>query len=124
MHPHSVEYECKLWLPAPTGEARAFFFSRGPWDRDFSRRDTSVLALLRPHLAAIRERWERRRRAPGLTDRELEVVRLIRDGLTNQEIADRLVIATGTVRTHLENIFEKLDVHTRTAAVARAFGRD
>jgi DNA-binding CsgD family transcriptional regulator len=124
MRPHSVEYECKLWLPAPAGEARAFFFSRGPHDRDFSPRDTSVLTLLRPHLAAIRERWERRRRAPGLTDRELEVVRLIRDGLTNQEIADRLVIATGTVRTHLENIFEKLDVHTRTAAVARAFGRN
>jgi ATP/maltotriose-dependent transcriptional regulator MalT len=33
------------------------------------------------------------------------------------------VIATGTVRTHLENIFDKLGVHTRTAAVARAFGR-
>jgi DNA-binding CsgD family transcriptional regulator len=33
-----------------------------------------------------------------------------------------LGIAAGTVRTHLENIFEKLDVHTRTAAVARAFG--
>ena len=122
MRPHSVEYECKLWLPAPAGEARAFFFSRGRRYRDFDERDRSVLTLLRPHLAAIRERWERRLRPPGLTQRETEVLRLIRDGMTNQEIADRLVIATGTVRTHLENIFEKLDVHTRTAAVARAFG--
>ncbi len=121
MRPHSVQYECKLWLPAPSGVARGFFFSRGPRDRDFDERDRSVLTVLRPHLAAIRERWERRRRAPGLTGRELEVLGLIREGLTNREIGDRLVIAPGTVRTHLENIFEKLDVHTRTAAVARAF---
>ena len=122
MRPHSVEYECKLWLPAPEGEARAFFFSRGPDDHEFTTRETSLLTLLRPHLATIRDRWEQRRRPASLTDRELEIVRLLREGLTNQEIADRLVIATGTVRTHLENIFEKLDVHTRTAAVARAFG--
>jgi DNA-binding CsgD family transcriptional regulator len=122
MRPHSVEYECKLWLPAPSGAARGFFFSRSPGDRDFDERDRSVLTVLRAHLAAIRERWERRRCPPGLTDRELEVLGLIREGLTNQEIADRLVIATGTVRTHLENIFEKLNVHTRTAALARAFG--
>lgn len=122
MRPHSVEYECKLWLPAPPGVARGFFFSRGPRDRDFDERDRSVLTVLRPHLAGIRERWERRRRAPGLTGRELEVLGLLREGLTNREIADRLVIAPGTVRTHLENIFEKLDVHTRTAALARAFG--
>jgi DNA-binding CsgD family transcriptional regulator len=122
MRPHSVEYECKLWLPAPSGLARGFFFSRGRRERDFDERDRSVLTVLRPHLAAIRERWERRHRPTGLTDRELEVLGLIREGLTNQEIADRLVIATGTVRTHLENIFEKLNVHTRTAALARAFG--
>jgi DNA-binding CsgD family transcriptional regulator len=123
MRPHGAEYECKLWLPAPTGITRGFFFIRGRRDRDFDERDRSVLTVLRPHLAAIRERWERRRRVPGLTDREEEVLRLLKEGLTNQEIADRLVIATGTVRTHLENIFDKLGVHTRTAAVARAFGR-
>jgi DNA-binding CsgD family transcriptional regulator len=123
MRPHDAEYECKLWLPAPSGITRGFFFIRGRGDRDFDERDRSVLTVLRPHLAAIRERWERRRRVPGLTDRELEVLRLLKDGLTNKEIADRLVIATGTVRTHMENIFEKLGVHTRTAAVARAFDR-
>jgi DNA-binding CsgD family transcriptional regulator len=124
MRPHSVEYECKLWLPSPPRVARGFFLSRGARDRDFDERDRSVLTVLRPHLAAIRKRWERRHRPVGLTDRETEVLRLLRQGLTNREIADRLVIATGTVRTHLENIFEKLDVHTRTAALARAFGPD
>lgn len=124
MRPHSVEYECKLWLPSPPRVARGFFLSRGPRDRDFDERDRSVLTVLRPHLAAIRERWERRRRPLGLTNRETEVLSLLRQGLTNREIADRLVIATGTVRTHLENIFEKLDVHTRTAAIARAFAPD
>jgi DNA-binding CsgD family transcriptional regulator len=120
--PRSVEYECKLWLPSPSGVVRGFFLVRDVRDRDFDERDRSVLTVLRPHLAAVRERWERRRRPPGLTERETEVLQLLRQGLTNREIADRLVIATGTVRTHLENIFEKLGVHTRTAALARAFG--
>lgn len=119
--PRSVEYECKLWLPSPSGVVRGFFLVRDVGDRDFDERDRSVLTVLRPHLAAIRERWERRRRPPGLTERETEVLQLLRQGLTNREIADRLVIATGTVRTHLENIFEKLGVHTRTAALARTF---
>ena len=55
----------------------------------------------------------------GLTRREHEVVTLVAEGLTNAEIAHRLWIAPGTVRRHLENVFAKLEVHTRTAAVAR-----
>ena len=55
----------------------------------------------------------------GLTRREHEVVTLVAEGLTNAEIARRLWIAPGTVRRHLENAFSKLEVHTRTAAVAR-----
>jgi ATP/maltotriose-dependent transcriptional regulator MalT len=47
------------------------------------------------------------------------VLGLVALGLTNGEIASRLVVSRTTVRTHLENIFGKLDVHTRTAAVAR-----
>ncbi len=54
-----------------------------------------------------------------LTPREHEVVLLVAEGLTNADIARQLWISPGTVRRHLENVFAKLDVHTRTAAVAR-----
>jgi DNA-binding CsgD family transcriptional regulator len=61
-------------------------------------------------------------RAHGLTAREIEVLSIVRSGKTNRQIADALVLAPTTVRRHLENIFAKLDVGTRTAAVAKAFG--
>jgi DNA-binding CsgD family transcriptional regulator len=122
MRKHGVEHEMKLWLPSPPGIVRGFFFVRHAGGRDFDERHREVLTVLRPHLEAVRERWERRQRPAGLSDREAEIVHLLRDGLTNQEIAGRLVISTGTVRTHLENIFGKLGVHSRTAAVTRAFG--
>ena len=125
MQPRSQEHECKLLLPDPAADldcnARGFFFVRERGRKDFDERDRAVLTVLRSQLAAIRDRWERRRRPPGLTAREAEIAQLLRQGLTNQEIADRLVISTGTVRTHLENMFDKLGVHTRTAAVARVF---
>jgi LuxR family maltose regulon positive regulatory protein len=55
-----------------------------------------------------------------LTERELEVLRLMAKGLSNREIADELVVALGTVKTHLHNIYGKLGVRGRTQAAARA----
>ena len=55
-----------------------------------------------------------------LTDREREVLDLLAQGLTNKEIAEKLVITTNTVKRHLKAIFEKLNVHTRAAATAIA----
>jgi LuxR family maltose regulon positive regulatory protein len=55
-----------------------------------------------------------------LTEREIEVLRLMAAGLSNREIADELVLAMGTVKAHLHHIYGKLDVHGRTQAAARA----
>jgi DNA-binding NarL/FixJ family response regulator len=56
-----------------------------------------------------------------LTVREREVLTLVAEGKANAEIAARMWITTGTVRKHLEHIYEKLNVTSRTGAVARAF---
>ena len=58
---------------------------------------------------------------PDLTPRELEVLRLIGRGLSNEEIADQLVIGEGTVKTHVGRIFDKLGVRDRPAAIVYAF---
>ncbi len=55
-----------------------------------------------------------------LTERELEVLRLVADGLQNQEIANQLFIALGTVKAHINAIYRKMDVANRVQAVSRA----
>jgi LuxR family maltose regulon positive regulatory protein len=55
-----------------------------------------------------------------LSERELEVLQLIAEGLTNQEVASRLVLTLNTVKAHTRNIYGKLGVNRRTQAVATA----
>ena len=55
-----------------------------------------------------------------VSERELEVLHLINDGLTNQEIADQLVIAVSTVKTHINHLYGKFGVRSRVQAVAIA----
>ncbi|MDX2217469.1 MAG: LuxR C-terminal-related transcriptional regulator [Burkholderiales bacterium] len=57
--------------------------------------------------------------ALGLTPRELEMLGLIAQGLSNREIADKVFVSENTVKTHLARIFDKLDARRRTQAVER-----
>jgi LuxR family maltose regulon positive regulatory protein len=55
-----------------------------------------------------------------LTERELELLRLVAAGYSNKQIAQELFLAVGTVKKHLNNIFGKLEVGSRTQAIIRA----
>lgn len=56
----------------------------------------------------------------GITPREYEVLQLMAQGLSNQEIAGRLFVSLNTVKTHISNVFSKLDAQRRTQAIQRA----
>lgn len=76
-----------------------------------------------PQAAASADMLVRARNDGGLTGRELEVLRLVADGLTNQAIAEKLFVSDHTVHRHLANILNKLSVSSRAAAVAQAARR-
>jgi len=59
-------------------------------------------------------------RESGISPREYEVLQLMAAGLSNQEIADRLFISLNTVKTHISNLYLKLDVQRRTQAIQKA----
>jgi len=89
---------------------------------DFSDRDIVLLSVLRPTLVAIRDKsFLPEASRPQLTPRQLQLLGLVATGLTNRQTARRLGVSEHTVRKHVENIFERLQVSTRTAAVNRVF---
>ena len=121
-HPLGAEYELTMWLKDGSAVIGAFAFDR--FRGDFSDRDVSVLEVLLPHLVQLGNRAVVRWRGEAftLTHREREVLGLVARGKENREIALLLYISPGTVRKHLDNIYEKLEVPNRTAAVSRAYG--
>jgi DNA-binding CsgD family transcriptional regulator len=119
--PGGADYDLMCCLsPRGTRTPRILFFRNSA----FTERDRLVMTLLRPHLV---EAWATAGRpapqpAPSpLTARQTELMRLVAAGWTNAEIASSLFVSPHTVRKHLENIFARLEVTSRTAAVARAF---
>ncbi|MBI3151880.1 MAG: response regulator [Chloroflexi bacterium] len=81
-------------------------------------------AAFRRIVEETRQAYQATSELSALTEREREVLELLARGLTNKEIAEKLVITTNTVKRHLKAIFEKLDVHTRSAATAKAAGEN
>ncbi len=114
-----------LWLPAPEkGGLRRYNFTT--LEGRIPDRYVQILQLLAPHFHRLYQRAAARRassetRSP-LTPREREILTLVAAGKANKEIARELWLSPHTVRSHLEHVFEKLEVRSRSAAVARAFG--
>ena len=80
----------------------------------------AIASKLVTEFAAISKRADERALRPSLTDRELQVLQLAADGLTNRQIGRRLTISENTVKNHIRNILEKLHLHSRMEAVLYA----
>ena len=91
---------------------------------DAVRQTTAGERVIAPSIAMqLASTWSSepsRTGAAAVTDRELQVLRLVADGLTNEQISGLLELPSRTVKTHVQNLLAKLEVPDRTAAVARA----
>ncbi|HEX9891960.1 MAG TPA: response regulator transcription factor [Actinomycetota bacterium] len=94
---------------------------RGVWAGQ-SRISPSMAAKLLTEFQAMSKRAEERSQLPSpkLTEREMEVLRLVAKGLNNRDIAKDLFISENTVKNHIRNILEKLQLHSRMEAVVYA----
>lgn len=105
-------------LPGPPGVARRLVFFGEP-GQSFTSRHKSAARLLQPHIVDTLRLHARRAAALSLTARQRELLQLVAAGHTNIAIARRLELSPATVRKHLENTFARLDVTSRTEAVAK-----
>ena len=103
-----------LSLEVYLGAVAALFTGLGVW---------VGLRLTRRRVVVVTpdfQRNDRELQRLGISKREYEVLELIAQGLSNQEIAEKLFVSLNTVKTHSSNLFMKLDVRRRTQAVQRA----
>ena len=125
--------EQALTLAEPGGFIRTFVDEGPPMARllyealsrgiapDYVRRLLAAISSDEPVQAdAISSQADQSELIEPLSERELEVLQLIAEGLTNREIASRLFLSLHTVKVHAHNIYGKLGVHSRTQAAARA----
>ena len=112
----------ELLTEALDAGVRGFVLKEAPLE-DLVRAVETVAAggtYVDPVLAGVLASSEATSRIPKITQREREVLRLLADGLGNDEIGRRLYISPETVRTHVRKAMDKLDADTRTQAVAEA----
>jgi DNA-binding NarL/FixJ family response regulator len=114
--------ERALLMEALDAGARGFLVKEAPLD-DVVRAIKVVAAggiYIDPALAAVVAGPQVVDRLPALTQREREVLRLLADGMRNEQVGAQLAISPLTVRTHVKNVMDKLEADTRTQAVASA----
>lgn len=132
--PLRADHMLDLGLSAVPSAYRSVILFREPGAPDFSDRERAILETLRPHLRAREARATLMALVAGrlralddmgdandisLSTREREIVAMVAAGQTNAQIASRLWISPATVKKHLENIYVKLGVGSRTAAASR-----
>jgi DNA-binding CsgD family transcriptional regulator len=103
-------------LPVFVGGGRLVSFVLNRSRRDFSERERALLEMLRPALAKT---YARIRLLGSLSARESEVLHWVAAGKSDAQVAEILRLSRRTVQKHLQHIYEKLGVETRTAAVLR-----
>ena len=113
------EHELMLCLRDGAGRTFRLLCFRGP-GADFCERERLLLTLLRPHIGEAYRAAKRRQATAVLTARQLQILTPVGEGLTNREIGRQLGMSEATVRTHLSNIFTRLGVTSRSAAVAKS----
>ncbi|HEV7838658.1 MAG TPA: LuxR C-terminal-related transcriptional regulator [Gemmatimonadaceae bacterium] len=122
----SPSAELRAALTAALRESPAFeVVGVAASDAELTASADVVLVAREPRDPTIRARPTRSDAAAGavLTNREREILALLADGLANKQIAARLGISKNTVKTHLELLFDKLDVSSRAEAVASGVRR-
>ena len=125
-----IDYSIQARMPSEDGGHWTIEVGRA--GRDYTRRDLLFVDVLRPSLVSYEARRSlaakvaelqgvRRDTVPDelLSVRENEVLDLVAGGATNAQIAERLWISPATVKKHLENVYAKLEVGSRTAALAQ-----
>jgi LuxR family maltose regulon positive regulatory protein len=128
-----ITLERALTLAEPGGFIRTFVDEGQPMARllyealnrgiapDYVRRLLAAFPVAEPERSDLSEtQVPKSEMVEPLSERELEVLRLVAEGLTNREIASRLFVSLNTVKAHTRNMYGKLGVHSRTGAVARA----
>jgi DNA-binding NarL/FixJ family response regulator len=114
--------ERSLLLEALDAGARGFLVKEAPLD-DLARAIRTIGGggtYVDPALAGVLAGPQAAERLPTVTKREREILRLLADGMRNEEVARQLSISPLTVRTHVKNAMQKLEADTRTEAVAKA----
>jgi DNA-binding NarL/FixJ family response regulator len=119
---YTAHTERAVLLEALDAGARGFLLKESPLD-DLTRAIRLVSGggtFVDPALAGLLAGPQAADRLPALTKRERQILRLLADGMRNEQVAIELSISPLTVRTHVRNVMDKLEADTRTEAVARA----